>query len=243
MGPGCDIYSLGVILYQLLTGRLPFEGSVAEVLGQIVTRPPEPPSKHRPDLDPRLEAICLKALHKHVADRYASMRDFAAALADYLRGDSRPAGVQFAPGSAVPTPAVSRGARGPIAWFRRKPLRLVLAVVGAAAIVLLAGVVLWISTSTGTIQIQLDDPRAHVDVQVDGESIDSAGLDEPLRLRPGKHHLLVTGRKIQTVSESFTVARGDNPVLRVKLVSTADDRRSKSHGRRHEDDDDGKDDD
>jgi predicted Ser/Thr protein kinase len=243
MGPGCDIYSLGVILYQLLTGRLPFEGSVAEVLGQIVTRPPEPPSKHRPDLDPRLDAVCLKALHKHVADRYASMRDFAAALADYLRGDSRPAGMQFAPSSALPTAAVGRGTRGPIAWLRRKPLRLVLAGACAAAVVLLAGVVLWISTSMGTIHIQLDDPRAHVDVQVDGESIDSAGLDEPLRLRPGKHHLLVTGTKIQTVSESFTVARGDNPVLRVKLVSTADDRRGTSRGRRHEDDDDGKDDD
>lgn len=86
IGPKSDIFSLGVILYELASGRPPAQGPTAEVLVQILTKDPEPPSKYQSDLDAAIDAICLKAMAKDPADRYDSMKDFAAALKDYLIG-------------------------------------------------------------------------------------------------------------------------------------------------------------
>ncbi len=206
MGPACDVYALGVILYQLLAGRLPFEGSVAEVLGRILSQPPEPPSRQRPDVDPRLEAICLRAMSKEPAGRYGSMLELGAALADYLRATTPP-------GAAPARPAGHRWRR---AYWVLLACSLALAAVAALAWAFRGG------EAAGTVRIEMDDPSADVEVQVDGERVAATAVREPLRLPVGKHHLLVTGKKVQPVSTSFVVGRGDNPAVRVPLVPAAD---------------------
>jgi len=110
IGPGCDIYALGVILYELLTGRLPFSGSGLAVAGQILTQAPLPPSAHRSDLDPALEAICLKAMAKAIGDRYTSMAELAAALTGFLQSPSASSAAAATAGSPV-APSQASGER------------------------------------------------------------------------------------------------------------------------------------
>src|SRR5919198_2242036 len=76
-----DLYSIGVILYEMLAGRVPFEGdSAVSIAVQHLSQDPPPISSLRPDIHPALEAVVMRALSKTPQERYASADDFIAAL-------------------------------------------------------------------------------------------------------------------------------------------------------------------
>ena len=125
VGPAVDIYALGAILYQALTGRPPFLGASAmETLKLVVSTEVVPPRRQRPDVPRDLETIALKCLEKEPGRRYAH----AAALADDLRRylDGRPI-------AARPVGAAERA----WVWCRRRPA--VAALTAAVALAVVAG--------------------------------------------------------------------------------------------------------
>ena len=90
IGPHSDIFALGCVLYERLARRLPFPTPRKPFGPDPDEAPPVPPSMHRVEVDPALDAICLKALAPRPEDRYPSMEDFAFDLDAYLKSDRDP---------------------------------------------------------------------------------------------------------------------------------------------------------
>jgi tetratricopeptide (TPR) repeat protein len=121
IGPPTDVYALGAILYEALTGHPPFgKGVVLDILHRVIAEEPVHPSRLRPKLPRDLETICLKCLRKGPAQRYASAEALAEDLRRFRQGE---------PIQARPVPTWERALK----WSRRRPTAAALLLVSALA--------------------------------------------------------------------------------------------------------------
>ena len=192
-----DVYSIGVMLYELLTGRLPFDGDSAVAIAlQHMSDPPPPMSRDGLRIEPNLEAVVLGALAKEPAARWQSAEDFAAALEacrPYVEAfqDGGGVGQDTAVFAAVPIPPPGDGEA---ATARERPRRwpaIALALLVLALVALMA----WVFTRPEQIDVprvtgmQLGEARERLDragfenVEVDRER-SLAALDQVLRQDP-----------------------------------------------------------
>jgi eukaryotic-like serine/threonine-protein kinase len=146
IGVSADVYSLGAILYELLTGRPPFRGaSQLETLEQVRIREPVPPTRLRRSISPDLETICLRCLEKEPGNRYSSAGELAEELRRFLDGE---------PIRARPVPVWRRLCRA----VRRRPA-LIARIVCAAALLAVLIVCGWYFRVAGELDRQRAEDR------------------------------------------------------------------------------------
>jgi serine/threonine-protein kinase len=204
VGPPADVYALGAVLYELLTGRPPFKAATAlETLDQVRTREPLAPTQLQPRVPRDLETICLKCLQKDPHRRYASADDLAEDLRRFLAGE---------PIRARPVSGPERFWR----WCRRNPrVAMLSATVGLV-------VVVWAITSSvlaWRLQVQQDETeRAR-------RAADANAAQAAANERQAKEHAL-------RAEKNAAVARQEGQKAMHRLIGLGEQLEKKLRGRR-----------
>jgi serine/threonine protein kinase/formylglycine-generating enzyme required for sulfatase activity len=200
VGPASDQYGLGVILYELLTGKVPFEGSLASVMGQIVSAKPAPPSRLRLGLDRRIDALCLKMLAKKPEDRFSSLSAVADEVAKIVRNPSVKPASPRPPGNARKSWALASAA--------------VIGLVG-----LLAATLIYVRVGKTVLEIQISDPGVTVAVRGSAVTLTGPGSEE-LRVEPGDNELTITHGDVKFRTGNFSLQKGNKEIVKVSLVGS-----------------------
>jgi tetratricopeptide (TPR) repeat protein len=200
-----DVYGLGAILYALLTGRAPFEGSsVQETITRLNEQPPEPPSRLNRLVPRSLDQICLMCLEKDPDRRYATAKALAADLHRWLAGE---------PVLARPEPLAERTRR----WIRRR--RTAVTAAAAATLVAVVGLVVVLAVQVRAnrdLKAANDREQARFDLAMDAIKSYHTGVSEDLLLKEpqfqGLRTKLLRGAreffgKLETLLEGHTDRR------------------------------------
>ncbi len=166
VGPAADIYALGVILYEMLTGRPPFTAeSPLETVMMLFQAEAIPPTRLQPKVPRDLETICLKCLYKDPRRRYASANDLADDLARFLSGE---------PIHARPASLWERVSK----WARRRPAAAAAAACSVLGLVCFLGLLVWhhVRLNAEVVRVRNDELEARAAEEATAERVRLAGL-------------------------------------------------------------------
>jgi len=220
VGPASDQYSLGVIFYELLAGKQPFNGAATVVISQVISQEPAPPTTINSTVPRELEAICLQAMNKEANQRFTRCQEFANAMGRWLAHESVAVNESFADLQFSRRKAKTTAGQVSSAMVRRKwsLLQLVAAwsVCGIIAGSLL-GVMVLLNTPKGQIQIEMQNANAMI--EIDGRFYTPDELSKPISLPLGEHVLVRESDREAPVAQRFIVTPGRNKTYRVDQES------------------------
>jgi serine/threonine protein kinase/formylglycine-generating enzyme required for sulfatase activity len=233
IGPATDQYSLGVIIYEWLTGRLPFEGPALLVMSEILSKEPIRPRQLLPTLDPRIEALCLKMLAKPPSDRFASMVEVADeistildSLSDEAKSEESVDDEAFPVKTGVNRGAIDDGSATRISHAKQLAgsrkgriwIRWAVASASLAALGLLAAVIVIYLGKTAVI-IDIKDPG--VQVALNGTTLVVTGpSQQSIKVEPGEQQLTITFAGLETTTRSFTVKKGEKKAVTISILNS-----------------------
>ncbi|MCA9138278.1 MAG: protein kinase, partial [Planctomycetales bacterium] len=246
IGPQADIYALGIIMYELITGEMPYKGSLMSILQQIALNNPEKPSNLRTDLDPRMEQICLKMMAGDLSTRYQSMDEVAADLQELARAprkefkqrassgksiqqnsiatvteESDPATISIETHSITEQRrekrAASKSKRKTSSRFSSSGGNKKLLISAGVIGFLLMGIVFFVRVGKYDVQITIDDPG--ITLSVDGDVLNIKDGQDVYQLSAGPHKLQLQKDGLKTLVEEFTVTKDGKTALTAKVMN------------------------
>lgn len=210
VGPASDIYSLGVMLFEALTGELPFKGSLGQILAAVTRDEPPRPSALKPDVNSELETLCLQMLAKSPAGRPASMTNVADRLDRIQQG--------------LEVDAAAKATKPVESSAQHNNTRRLRALLGIAAVVLL-GLFITIQTDKGTIVVRSEVPGVEVLIRQGAKTVDQLEIqtkEKSTTIYSGDYEIVLQGEKVdglKVTPNKVILTRNKTQIVTVEQIA------------------------